>query len=152
MQISKLFSQDAQLLNALVGLLSKEQASLVNMDIDDIERILDEKSALLKTITGATKARHQALGQAGFDANENGMTTWVHQSANATDRATWETFQTELAQAKELNRVNGLMINQHFKRNQNTLNQLQGKPASTGVYGRNGQTTTSNQSRGVLSV
>lgn len=43
MQISALFHQDAKRLNELVSLLSKEQASLVQMDIEDVEQILDEK-------------------------------------------------------------------------------------------------------------
>jgi flagellar biosynthesis protein FlgN len=152
MQISTLLNQDAVLLNSLVSVLLKEQASLVTMDIDAIEKLLDEKAVLLQKITQATKARHLALGQAGFDANENGMPAWVSKNGRAQDQATWQTFQQQLARAKELNRVNGQMINQHFKRNQLTLNQLQGRPANTGVYGPNGQTTTSNQSRGVLLV
>jgi len=152
MQISTLLNQDAKLLNELVALLLKEQGSLVNMDIDAIESILDEKSEVLEVISNATKARHLALGQAGFDASENGMIVWVGKNANPRDQATWKTFQTELARAKELNRVNGQMINQHFNRNQNTINQLQGKPSGTGVYGPNGQATTSNRSRGMLAV
>lgn len=152
MQISTLFNQDALLLNSLVSVLLKEQTSLIDMDIDVMENLLDEKAVLLQKITQATKARHVALGQAGFDANENGMTVWIGRDGNAKDRATWQTFQQQLARAKELNRLNGQMINQHFKRNQETLNQLQGRPASTGVYGPNGQTTTSSQSRGMLAV
>ncbi len=154
MQISRLLNQDALLLNDLVDVLLKEQTSLVIMDIDVMEGLLDEKAVLLQKITLATKARHLALGQARFEPNEDGMTVWVHRHANTKDRATWQTFQQQLARAKELNRVNGQMINQHFRRNQETLNQLQGAPANTSVYGPNGQTktTVSNQSRGMLSV
>lgn len=153
MSISTLLNQDALLLNSLVSLLLKEQTSLIDMDIDVIESLLDEKAVLLQKITQATKSRHMTLGQAGFDANENGMTTWISSNANAKDQATWQTFQQQLARAKELNRVNGQMINQHFRRNQETLNQLQGRPANTtSVYGPNGQTTTSNRSRSMLAV
>ena len=69
MQISTLFDQDAKRLNDLVALLSKEQVSLVKMDIDVVEAILDEKSILIQQIADATKTRHQALGNAGFDAS-----------------------------------------------------------------------------------
>ncbi len=153
MSISTLLNQDAALLNNLVSVLLKEQSSLIEMDIDVIEGLLDEKAVLLQKITQATKTRHLALGQASFEANENGMTVWVNRNANAKDRATWQTFQNQLVQAKELNRVNGQMINQHFRRNQETLNQLQGRPAnSTGVYGPNGQTAGTHISRASLSV
>ena len=154
MQISTLFNQDVKLLNDLVSLLSKEQLSLVNMDIDVIEDILDEKSELIQQITESSQARHQALGKAGYDANENGMATWVRANAQPKEEAAWQAFQKQLAQAKELNRVNGQMINQHFKRNQQTLNLLQGKSpnAAAGVYGPNGQTSTLSHTRSTLAV
>lgn len=152
MQISQLFDQDAKQLSSLVSLLQKEQASLVDMDIDTIEHILDEKSVLIQKIAESSKLRHTALAKAGFDANENGMANWIR--AHEHDHNAWEKFQTNLETAKELNRVNGQVINQHFKRNQQAINQLQGKPANNnaGLYGANGQTSNGNRSRGVLSA
>lgn len=154
MQISTLFNQDVKLLNELVSLLSKEQGFLINMDIDDIEKVLDDKSVLIKQISASSAARHQALGKAGYDANENGMATWVRSIAEQALGNAWQAFQSQLEQAKELNRVNGQMINQHFKRNQQTLNQLQGKVpnAAAGVYGPNGQTATPSHTRSTLAV
>ncbi len=152
MHISQLFDQDAKQLSNLVSLLEKEQASLVDMDIDAIEHILDEKSTLIQNIAETSKSRHAALAKAGFDADENGMANWIR--AHERDHSAWEKFQTNLEKAKELNRVNGQVINQHFKRNQQAINQLQGKPANNnaGLYGANGQTSSMNHSRGVLSV
>lgn len=155
MHISKLFDQDAALLNDLVTLLGREQTSLIKMDIDVVESILDEKSTLIQNITESSKRRHAELAKAGFDANENGMATWIRMHAQEKYQQAWQAFQVQLEQAKELNRVNGQMINQHFKRNQATLNQLQGNKggaASTGMYGPNGQTASLNQPRGMLSV
>ncbi|MEE9331356.1 MAG: flagellar protein FlgN [Methylophilaceae bacterium] len=154
MHISKLFDQDAKLLNDLVSLLTREQTSLVNMDIDVVESILDDKSVLIQKISESSKMRHAALAKAGFDADENGMATWIRAHAQEKEYVAWQAFQTQLAQAKELNRVNGQMINQHFKRNQQALNQLHGKGTapSAGVYGPNGQTSSFNSPRGMLSV
>ena len=150
MSISMLFKQDAQLLNNLVLLLTKEQTALVNMDIDEVESILDQKSKLIQKITSATKIRHQALAKDGYEANENGMATWVRAGDNQSVYTDWDAFQKQLAQAKELNRVNGQIINQHFKRNQEALNQLHVKSPNTGVYGPNGQTTALGYSRSSL--
>jgi flagella synthesis protein FlgN len=52
------------------------------------------------------------------------------------------------AQAKELNRVNGLLLGQHMARNQQALNILQGnnQPAGT-IYGPNGQPTSAASTR-----
>jgi flagellar biosynthesis protein FlgN len=155
MSISMLFKQDTQLLNDLVSLLSKEQAALVNMDIDEVESILDQKSKLIQTIANATKMRHKALAQAGYDANENGMVMWLRANDSKLLQAQWDAFQKQLSQAKELNRVNGQVINQHFQRNQQIISQLQGKAVNAGagnVYGPNGQTTFSSHTRSMLSV
>ncbi len=155
MSISMLFKQDTQLLDELVSLLSKEQTALVNMDIDEVESILDKKSKLIQTIANATKMRHKALAQAGYDANENGMVMWLRANDSKSIKAQWDAFQGQLAQAKELNRVNGQVINQHFKQNQQMISQLQGKAVNAGagnVYGPNGQTTFSSQTRSMLSV
>jgi flagellar biosynthesis protein FlgN len=154
MSISSLFNQDAVLLNKLVSLLVHEQSALVNMDIDEMEQILDDKSQLIQQITTATKIRHQALAKSGFDANENGMATWVRATSHKQTNADWHVFQQQLAKAKELNRVNGQVINQHFKRNQQTINQLQGKAANANgsMYGPNGQTALYNHTRSMLSV
>ena len=152
MQVTQLFHQDAKLLSDLVALLNKEQSTLVEMDIDEMERILDLKSALIQRITESSRQRHQALASEGFDANENGMANWIR--ANEREHSAWQAFQANLEKAKELNRVNGQVINQHFKRNQQALNQLQGQPVNnnTGLYGANGQTSTAKHSRAVLSV
>lgn len=152
MQISKLFDQDAKQLNELVSLLEKEQASLVNMDIDTVENILDEKSVLIQKIAESSKLRHSELEKAGFDADENGMANWIRVNKRA--HAAWEAFQEQLAKAKELNRVNGQMINQHFKRNQQAFNALQGNMTNTdaGVYGANGLTTSQHHTRPSLAV
>lgn len=109
---------------------------------------------MIQQIADATKTRHQALGQAGYDANENGMATWVRASEKQQIHADWEVFQDQLAKAKELNRVNGQMINQHFKRNQQALNTLQGKApnAGAGVYGPNGQTSSMSNARSMVSA
>lgn len=155
MSIAMLFKQDTQLLNDLVSMLSKEQDALVSIDIDEVESILDQKSKLIQTIANATKVRHKALAQAGYDANENGMVAWLRANDSKPMHAQWDAFQQQLAQAKELNRVNGQVINQHFKRNQQLISQLQGKAVNAGaggVYGPNGQTTSSSHTRSMLSV
>lgn len=155
MHISKLFDQDATLLNDLVTLLGREQTSLIDMDIDVVESILDEKSILIQSMTESSKQRHTALAKAGFEADENGMASWIRTHAQEKDHKAWQAFQAQLVQAKELNRVNGQMINQHFKRNQTALNQLQGNKSgatANGMYGPNGQASSVSSSRGVLSV
>lgn len=152
MNISSLFEQDSKLLNELLFLLSREQISLVNADIDAIENMLDEKGNLLQRINASVQVRYKALFKAGFEPNENGMAAWVQKNAVLKQLEAWQNFQRTLEQAKEFNRLNGQLINKHFNRNQQFLNQLQGKTSSDSVYGPNGQTTSQHYSRTALTV
>lgn len=145
-------AQDTQLLNDLLALLGREQAHLVKADVDAIQAILEEKSILLQRINLAAKHRYDALGAKGYQANEAGMEAWVqHESKQATSTS-WANFQKSLSQAKEMNRLNGVLISKHFNRNQELLNHLQGNSSADSVYGKDGQSKSQAPTRSGLSV
>lgn len=144
------FEQDAQLVQDLLETLSREQTCLVKADVDSIEALLEEKSVLLQRISITAKSRYAALAANGFDASEAGMLAWLKRQAKPAYHVQWENFQKVLSQAKEMNRLNGILINKHFNRNQQLLNHLQGNSSSSGVYGKNGQKKSSSQARGSL--
>lgn len=144
------FEQDAKLLINLLEVLTREQSSLVLADIDAIEAIMEEKSVLLQTISQVANTRYAALAAGGFDASEAGMTNWINSQAKPLLAQSWDLFQKSISQAKEMNRLNGMLINKHFNRNQQLLNQLQGGSENGGVYGKNGQAKSQSSSRSTL--
>ncbi|PKO46972.1 MAG: flagellar protein FlgN [Betaproteobacteria bacterium HGW-Betaproteobacteria-22] len=146
------FTQDAELLKQLLNLLEREQQHLIKADVDAVEAILDEKSVLLQQLNHAAKTRYATLAQNGFEANEAGMSAWIEKVNRPDVRRTWLNFQLSLAQAKELNRLNGTLISKHFNRNQELLNHLQGKSEDSSVYGRDGQSKPKAPTRSGLAV
>lgn len=153
MQKTKLsisFEQDASLVKALLEELLLEQSALVRGDIELVESIIDRKFTLLQQLSSVAKNRYEVLANNGFEANESGMVAWIRLQADAGIQKAWDCFQVELAHTKETNRLNGVLINKHFNRNQQLLSHLQGKQDSTGVYGKNGQAKTSLYNRSVL--
>ena len=144
------FEQDVQLVNRLFEILSREQSSLVMTDIDAIERLMDEKSELLQLITTTAKSRYAALAAKGFESNEMGMIAWLKVQENPVTNELWQNFQKTLSQAKEMNRLNGMLINKHFNRNQQLLNHLQGNSGGADVYAKNGQAKVHSSSRSAL--
>lgn len=144
------FMQDARLVNQLLEVLSREQSSLVVADVDAIEALMEEKSVLLQTISSTAKSRYEVLAIKGFLASELGMVEWLQQYANEATNVSWADFQKTLSQAKEMNRLNGMLISRHFNRNQQLLNHLQGNSSSVDSYGKNGQVKSQSASRGVL--
>lgn len=144
------FEQDAKLVNHLLEVLTREQSSLVLSDIDAIEIAMEEKSILLQNISRTANSRYTALAAGGFAPNESGMISWLKCQTKPALNELWERFQKSISQAKEMNRLNGILINKHFNRNQQMLNQLQGSADNGGVYGRNGQAKSQSSSRSSL--
>ncbi len=146
------FEQDAKLVRQLLTLLSREQSSLVSIDLDSIEALIEEKSVLLQKISALADNRYKALATAGFEENESGMVAWLKYNATPALNKSWESFQKSILEAKELNRLNGTLINKHFNRNQQLLNQLQGNAAGDFVYGKDGQAKTQSSTRSALTA
>jgi flagellar biosynthesis protein FlgN len=144
------FDKDAKLVRQLLEVLTREQSSLVLSDVDAIEAAMDEKSILLQDISIAANARYAALKANGFDANESGMTVWLESQNKPVLSESWIQFQKTISQAKEMNRLNGVLINKHFNRNQQLLNHLQGRSGDGNVYSKNGQAKSHSSSRSSL--
>lgn len=146
------FEQDAQLVNRLLELLTREQASLVVVDVDGIEALMEEKSELLQRINLAAKSRYAALATSGYEQNESGMTAWLKSQTQPALNVAWEQFQKSILQAKEMNRLNGILIGKHFNRNQQLLNHLHGNGGAGGVYSKSGQAKSNATSRASLTA
>lgn len=146
------FEADASLVAQLLHDLQAEQTALVSADLDTIERMVDSRVELLQALGAAANDRYEALAAAGYEANEHGMAEWLKQQSSAVLDKAWLVFQKDLIQAKELNRLNGVLINKHFLRNQEKLDALHGKSAAPQFYGKNGQAQSSGSSRASFSV
>lgn len=146
------FEQDSQLVKTLLADLQNEQAALIVADLDTIESMLDKRVSLLQELGSAAKNRYDALAKAGYEANEKGMTAWLNEQSNPMLEKSWAQFQQQLIQAKELNRLNGVLINKHFQRNQEKLAALQVQPSMAQTYGKNGQAQPASAQRTSLSA
>ncbi len=150
--ISLSFQQDTKLVSHLLAVLTREQADLVHADINSIEALMDEKAEILQAINLSTHVRYDALSKLGLPGNEDGMALWIKKQNNPGLNKAWFDFQNTLLKAKEMNRLNGVLINKHFSRNQQLLTSLHGAYASGGVYGANGQATSQAYTRASLTA
>jgi flagella synthesis protein FlgN len=141
-------TREYEVTHALLTLLRQEQASLVEADITSVTDLLSEKSLLVAQATDLAVARHHALAAAGFEASEAGMQAWIASQEPQSEAAqSWGNLLELAREAKEINRTNGLLINQQLVRNEAALNILRGGESSSNVYGPNGQTNARPMSR-----
>lgn len=142
-------ADEQQHIAALVELMKQEQQLLIDADADGLAQLTPHKAQLVQQVAALSAVRHRALGVAGFAAGESGMEPWLAVSGDAAVRARWDGLLELTREAKELNRVNGMLINKQMAHTQNVLSAL--RPASpsadAGVYGASGQTMTGGASR-----
>ena len=141
--------QEHQHLSSLIELMKQEQQLLVAADADGLAQTTPRKNALLQTLADLSAERHAALLAAGCEGSEAGMEPWLAVGGSEEARAQWEALLELAREAKELNRVNGMLINKQLAHNQGVLNALR-MPASAdagGVYGASGQAVGSGPSK-----
>jgi flagella synthesis protein FlgN len=141
--------EEQQLITSLVDLMKQEQQFLVNADSDGLTVLTPQKSSMVQQMALLASQRHQALGAAGFPAREAGMEDWLASCNDQAARGLWLALLERTREAKELNRVNGMLINKQMTNTQTVLNALR-TPAGSAeapVYGPSGQTSVGGPSR-----
>jgi flagella synthesis protein FlgN len=139
---------EQQLIASIVELMKTEQQLLVSADADGLSNLTPKKLQLAQQAAGLSRMRHKALGAAGFSAGEAGMAPWLAVSGNGDTRALWDGLLELTRQAKELNRVNGMLVNKQLNHTQGALNALRGEQGgAASVYGPGGQTSGFGASR-----
>jgi len=139
--------EEHKAMELLLTLMKQEQQHLIAADIDSLTALTAQKTALVQQMAGLASARHGALAAAGFPAREEGMDAWLAASGDATAAPLWTRVLAQTREAKELNRVNGMLINKHMAHAQGALNAMRPAAQSGAIYGPSGQTTASPTSR-----
>jgi flagella synthesis protein FlgN len=139
--------EEQQVMTLLLDLLKQEQLLLVSADTDSLIEVTAQKTALVGNMTALAASRHLALGAAGFAAQETGMPTWIAECGNNNDAILWRQVLDLTREAKEMNRINGMLIGKQMMHTQNALNALRPNAQGAGVYGPNGQTSNAAASR-----
>lgn len=137
-------------MTALLELLKQEQQYLVSADNEALEQATPVKTDMVRQMAAASAERHRALSAAGFPATDKGMESWLGSIADDSAAALWASLLDLTREAKEQNRVNGMLIARHLAHNSNLLNAMR-QPASGAaagnVYGPTGQAQLSGPSR-----
>ena len=136
-------------MTSLLDLLKQEQQCLVSADTDGLTAITPRKSELITRMAALASQRHQSLALSGHLANDGGMDAWLPAGGDAAASSLWQELLAHTRSAKELNRVNGMLIAKHMAHNQTVLNAMRTPSggATAGFYGPNGQATGTGASR-----
>lgn len=133
----------------LIDLMKQEQQFLVAADADALNTVTPLKAELIEQLAKLAAARHRNLAADGADPSEAGMEAWVARMASPQLSADWQQLLEKMREAKELNRVNGMLINKQMNHTQVLINAMRtpAGAADANVYGPSGQATAVNTSR-----
>ena len=135
---------ELKLISCLIDLMRQEQQFLVAANTDGLQTLTPLKTQLIEQMAVCVSKRHASLAADGFADSEVGMEAWLVRMANAPASAAWQLLLERTSEAKELNRVNGMLINKQMTNNLTLLNAMRAPAGATdaSVYGPSGQTSS----------
>lgn len=125
-----------------IQVLQTEQDTLVQGNVDpllDLARIKSEKVVLLSQLA---ESRTRFLSAQGYSQEQGGMTKWLQQRAGESPQIAklWQQLLALAENARQLNQINGAMIDTRLRNNQQALAILQAASNQSALYGPDGQT------------
>ena len=131
-----------------VSLLKLEQTSLSNGNIDNLPEFAEQKSKFSVHLNSLAEQRNSALAAQGFAADRAGIEAWCTkylEEQNA--RKAWQKILSLAGEARELNRINGELIQMRLQYISKALEALQSGNKSLDLYGPDGQSTPADNRR-----
>ncbi len=137
-----IIADESALLRTLIALMKQEQAFLISADTDGLSGLMQEKNQAVEQMAQLARQRHALLGAAGCEAGDAGMDNYLS-TADSAARAAWSGMLALVREAKELNRLNGMLIARQMSNNEALIDAMRvpgGTADTAGVYGPTGQT------------
>jgi flagellar biosynthesis protein FlgN len=141
-KLHQCLQEELAAMTVLANILKFEELALIDGNIEELSKLTQDKSKLLSDLTKLENERKSCLGQNGYSSDVEGMKNYfANNSSVITTAQDWAKLLQLSEQAKESNRINGILINRQFIRNQSALNILQQNSPAESLYGPNGQST-----------
>jgi flagella synthesis protein FlgN len=140
--VLRIIADEAAAVQQFVDLLKVEQTALYNGSTDDLLEYAEQKSRLAVRLEALAAQRTSALAALGVASDRAGIDAWCAKHANEeTAGNDWARILSLASEARELNRLNGELIQIRLQYNTKALEALQGGKSSLDLYGPDGQST-----------
>lgn len=131
---------EADAVARFADLLRQEQDTLATGDVDALTPLIEQKNSVAAELTAFAQQRNALLAAEGLKPDRTGIEAWcaLH-PANTNVSAAWSRIMLLARDARELNRVNGELIQIRMQHNAQGLEALLGASRSLELYGPDGQ-------------
>lgn len=138
--LADILAAEADVVSAFVLLLREEQDVLRNGSPDALPSIVERKTAAALELSPLTAARSAGFVRAGAAAGNAGIEAWLAgRPEDDALRQGWQRLQALAEEARELNRVNGQLIQMRMQANAHALEALLSAANRQDLYGADGQ-------------
>lgn len=120
-----------------IDVLEREQHALQQRDVSLLLALEKEKAQQAQQLSQLTDARNRWLAKLGYAQDRTGMERGLKIFPAAADA--WQKLLQLAETASQLNKINGVLISQRLRYNQQALTVLQAATHGTGLYGSDGQ-------------
>lgn len=128
-------------IKAFNGILQKEQRTLVNGDVEDLDFLASEKERLIEQLSSLNQQRNQFLSSHGLLTDANGMKKlFSTDDSYSESNKIWHELLELVTVTSQLNETNGTIINTRLQHTQRSLTALQCAAGNISLYGPKGQT------------
>lgn len=135
-------SDERMAVRGFVELLQQEQTLLMENSIDQLLALTEQKSAHAQHLNELTDVRRRLLEKLIPATDSAAIVTWLE----ANDKAClslWQEISKLAGEARQLNNINGELIQMKFRHNQQSLDALTRAVSQANLYGPDGQTNFS---------
>lgn len=146
--LADLLARESDFVREFIASLNQEQEALKRGETEPLAAITRRKTELVEQLNAVERERHVLLQRAGHTGDREGMMAWI--AGNPGERAAgerWGKLMELAAEARRINQLNGRLIAIRLHATNQALGVLTEQPQRTGLYGRDGLTTTRTGSR-----
>lgn len=133
-------TSEAELLAGFVLLLNEEQDALKRGDAAALPALTQRKSELMDAMNSLAQLRNELLARSACGKDKEGMSAWLAQHpSDKSAQQSWAKLLQLAQQGRELNRLNGQLIQLRLQATQEALTSLNQQARQTALYGPDGQ-------------
>lgn len=148
-----LLQEEQRALRAFLELLKREEAVLIDGNVDALQSLASEKSASFANLDAIGRRRHQLMAQAGPAKGAAAVAAWLDtQPEPAAMHRAWSDLMSLARQVREFNRSNGKLITNRLLHTQQALTVLLTASNDGTLYGPDGHPHASAGRRSLISV
>ncbi len=140
--------REITLISRFVGLLKDEQEALKRANAAALPEIGAAKAELVEQLNSLEAERRSALGITGDEKTRVAMTEWLAKHPKElTAAVNWENLLNLAREAKQLQEINGRLVDIHLQQTSEALAVLTRQSERQTLYGSNGQAAQISGSR-----